>query len=147
MAEIEQGPTPGAVGLADFLTALRAELADAQRRAEADTDDPLRLRVGPIEVSLEVAFTVEKAGEAGAGLRAKFWVLEFGEASLKGSLSTRNMSTQKVTLTLTPRLERTVVDEQGQAHAISSEVDVSGLVAAAEGRVVIPEVPRPDDAP
>jgi hypothetical protein len=57
------------------------------------------------------------------------------------------MSTQKVTLTLTPRLERTVVDEHGPAHAISSEVDVSGLVAAAEGRVVIPEVPRPDDAP
>jgi hypothetical protein len=122
------------------LTQLRSELGEAQRRAEADKDDPLRLRVGPIELSLEVAYTLEKSGEASAGVKAKFWVLEFGEAGVKGTVSTRNMRTQHLKLMLTPRLERTEVDAQGQSTVVTSDLDVAGPVQATEAPIEMPPV-------
>ena len=129
----------GALGLADFITVLRGELGEAQRRAK-DESDPLKLAVGPIELELDIAYQVEKSGEASAGVKAKFWVLEFGEAGVKGAcrLRTRGPSTWK--LTLTPRLEHHVVDDEGQVRVVTTTVDVHGAVEATEATVVIPPV-------
>ena len=72
------------IGLAEFLTDLRAELSQAQSRAAGDS---LKLGVEEISLTLEVAYTLTKAGEASAGVQAKFWVFASAEAGVKGSLS------------------------------------------------------------
>lgn len=136
----EHGPA-GPLGLADFITALRGELGEAQRRAK-DESDPLKLAVGPIELELDIAYQVERSGEASAGVRAKFWVLEFGEAGVKGALSSQNTRTQHLKLTLTPRLEQRVVDDEGHVRVVTTAVDVHGAVEATEAPVVMPPVDR-----
>ena len=47
------------IGLADFLTDLRAELSEAQSRAAGDS---LKLGVEEISLTLEVAYTLAKGG-------------------------------------------------------------------------------------
>ena len=69
------------IGLAEFLTDLRAELSEAQSRA---ADDSLKLGVEEISLTVEVAYTLTKAGEASAGVKAKFWVLASAEAGRQG---------------------------------------------------------------
>src|SRR2546430_9803672 len=58
------------IGLAAFLTDLRAELSEAQTRAAGDS---LKLGVEEISLTLEVAYTLTKGGEASTGVQAKFW--------------------------------------------------------------------------
>jgi hypothetical protein len=129
----------GHLGLAEFLADLRAELAEAQARA-ADDGQALKLRLGPIELSMDVAYTLERAGGVDARAKAKFWVLELGEAGVTGSMSQQRVQTQHLKLVLTPRIERTAVDDAGRVTSIPGEVDVEGPLAVAEEN---PRVPAP----
>ena len=123
------------IGLAEFLTDLRAELSEAQSRA---ANDSLKLAVEEISLTLEVAYTLTKGGEASAGVRAKFWVLASAEAGVKGSLSSERARTQQLTLTLKPRFEQIVIDERGQQTTMTRGVDVGGTFAAGEEQPSIP---------
>ena len=97
-----------ALGLADFLSDLRAELAEASKRAESDS---LKLGVEEVTVSLDVAFTTAKKGEASTRAGAKFWVFASVEGGVKGERSSQRVSTQHLTLTLKPRTEDVIIDE------------------------------------
>jgi hypothetical protein len=117
------------IGLAEFLADLRAELSDAQSLA---ADDPLKLGVEEISLTLDVAYTLTKSSEASAGVKAKFWVLASAEAGVKGSRSSEQTRTQQLTLTLKPRVEQFVVDQQGQQTIVTRGVDVEGSLASGE---------------
>jgi hypothetical protein len=127
------------IGLAEFLTDLRAELSEAQSRA---VGDPLKLRVEEISLTIEVAYTLTKGGEASAGVQAKFWVFASAEAGVKGSLSSERARTQQLTLTLKPRAEQVVLDQQGQQTTVTRGVDVEGAVAAGEEQPALPSPGR-----
>jgi hypothetical protein len=119
------------IGLAEFLTDLRAELSEAQTRASQDS---LKLGVEEISLTLEVAYTMTRTGEASAGVQAKFWVLASAEAGVKGSSSAERARTQQLTLTLKPRVEQVVTDGQGRQVTLSRGVDVAGSLAPGEER-------------
>jgi hypothetical protein len=123
------GKSEGEIGLAEFLTDLRAELSQAQALAAGD---PLKLGVEEISLTLEVAYTLTNSGEASAGAKAKFWVLASAEASVKGTRSAERARTQQLTLTLKPRME------QVGDVTVSRGVDVEGRVAAHEEQPAIP---------
>lgn len=80
------------VELADLIGELRAELTRAVR---SSSSDGLRFELGP--VGLEVTVAVSR--EAGPGAKVRFWVVEAGVDASVG-----RTATQKVTLTLQPRL-------------------------------------------
>ena len=71
------GEFEGRIGLAEFLTDVRAELSEAQSRA---AEDSLELGVMEISLTVDVAYTLTRGGEVSAGVRAKFWVLASTEA-------------------------------------------------------------------
>jgi len=129
------GGVGGRLGLADYLSGIRAELAEAQRRA---APDGLRLGVEEITIELNVAYTVSVTGEASAGVHAKFWVLEVGDASGKAGAEWERERTQRLTLTLRPRVEEAVTDSAGIATVRTRGLDVSGVLAPNEER---PEIP------
>src|ERR1700722_1505172 len=119
-----EGPD-GAMGLADFLTDLRAELAMAQQRAEGS---PLRLGVAEVTVSLDVGVTTAKSADGSGKVSARFWVMN-AELTGGGSLSSQRVRTQQLTLTLKPRIEEMVRDEQGRVRRVVNRgVDVAGDV-------------------
>ena len=126
------------IGLADFLADLRAELGEAQSRA---ADDPLKLGVEEISLTLDVAYTLTKGGEGSAGVKAKFWVLASAEAGVKGSVSAERARTQTLTLTLKPRVEQAGLDAQGQQATLTRGLDVEGSFLAGEEQ---PAIPRPE---
>jgi Trypsin-co-occurring domain 2 len=123
------------IGLADFLTDLRAELSEAQSRASGDA---LKLGVEEITLSLDVAYTLTKGGEVSAGVRAKFWIFASADARLAGTVSSERAGTQHLTLTLRPRLEEVVIDQEGKQATITRGVDVTGGFAEGEERPAIP---------
>ena len=123
------------IGLAEFLTDLRAELGEAQSRA---ANDPLKLGVEEISLTLGVTYTLTKSGEASAGVKAKFWVLASAEADVKGSLSSERARTQQLTLTLKPRVEQVVIDHQGRQTTVTRGVDVEGNLALGEEHPPLP---------
>jgi len=127
------------IGLAEFLTDLRSELGEAQSRAAGDS---LKLGVEEITLTLEVAYTLTKGGEASGGVRAKFWVLASAEAGIKGSLSSQEGRTQQLTLTLKPRVEQVVIDQQGQQTTVTRGVDVEGSIAVGEEQPALPSPGR-----
>ena len=127
------------IGLADYLSDLRAELSEAQSRAAGDS---LKLGVEEISLTLEVAYTLIKAGEASAGAKAKFWVFAETEAGVKGSLSSERASTQQLTLTLKPRVEQVVIDQRGQQTTVTRGLDVEGSLAAGEEQPTLPSPGR-----
>jgi Trypsin-co-occurring domain 2 len=127
------------IGLADFLSDLRTELSEAQSRAAGDS---LKLGVEEITLTLEVAYTLTKAGEASAGVQAKFWVFASAEAAVKGSLSSERANTQQLTLTLKPRVEQVVIDSEGQQTVVTRGVDVEGALAAGEEQPAMPSPGR-----
>jgi hypothetical protein len=133
------GESRDRIGLADFLTDLRAELSEAQARA---VNDPLKLGVEEITLTLEVAYTLTKGAEASGGVKAKFWVFASAEAGVKGTLSSERAGTQQLTLTLKPRVEQVVIDQQGQQTMISRGVDVGGSLAAGEEQPTLPSPAR-----
>ena len=127
------------IGLADFLSDLRAELSEAQSRA---ADDSLKLGVEEISLTLEVAYTLTKAGKTSAGVKAKFWVFASAEAGVEGSLSSERARTQQLTLTLKPRVEQVVIDSQGQQTTVTRGVDFEGTLAAGEEQSALPSPGR-----
>jgi len=128
----------GALGLADFLSDLRIELAEASRRAEGD---PLKLGVDEVTVSLDVAVTVARKGEASAKAKAKFWVFASVEGGVQGELSSQRMTTQHLTLTLKPYVHEVITDEHGRRRVIRRDVDVTGAIGVGEER---PDLPAPE---
>ena len=134
----ESEPFDGAMGLADFLSDLRAELAEASKRAEQES---LKLGVEEVEVELDVAVTLEKRGEATVKASAKFWVFASAEAGVTGELSSQRVTTQHLTLTLKPRTEEVIIDDTGKARVIRRGVDVTGAIAPREER---PDLPPPE---
>jgi hypothetical protein len=130
----------GALGLADFLSDLREELAEASKRAKHDS---LKLGVEEVTVSLDVAVTLAKKGEASATAKAKFWVFASVEAGVKGERSSQQVTTQHLTLTLKPRTEEVIIDESGKARVIHRNVDVAGAIGVGEERPDLPP-PKPD---
>jgi hypothetical protein len=137
----ESGEFDGALGLADFLSDLRAELAEASKRAESDS---LKLGVEEVTVSLDVAVTIARSGEVSTRAGAKFWVFASVEGDVKGERSSQHLTTQHLTLTLKPRAEEVIVDETGQARVIGRSVDVTGVIDADEERPDLPE-PAPNE--
>jgi Trypsin-co-occurring domain 2 len=131
----------GALGLADFLSDLRAELAEASKRAEQDS---LKLGVDEVTVSLDVAVTLAKKGTASAKASAKFWVFASVEGGVTGELSSQRVATQHLTLTLKPRTEELIIDETGKARVIRRDLDVAGAFEVGEERPDLPP-PKPDD--
>lgn len=124
------------IRLADYLTELRGELAEAQARAAGDS---LKLGLEQITLALDVGYTVTKGGEVSAGVKAKFWVLELGEAAAKGTLSSAQTATQHLTLTLKPRVEQVLTDPAGRSVTTSRGVDVAGEL---EGQEESPSIPN-----
>jgi hypothetical protein len=139
MSEFE--PFDGAMGLADFLSDLRAELAEASKRAEQES---LKLGVEEVEVELDVAVTLAKRGEATAKASAKFWVFASAEAGVTGERSSQRVTTQHLTLTLKPRTQEVIIDDSGKARVLHRNVDVAGAIAPHEERPDLPP-PRPDE--
>lgn len=129
MAEVDR--PAGALGLADFISELRGELAEASRRAEGET---LRLEVGEVEISLDVGVTLTTTGEASAKASAKFWVFASAEGSVKGGRSSERMSTQTLTLKLTPQTVEVVRDAEGNETIRTRRLDVGGGFAEGEER-------------
>ena len=127
------------IGLAEFLTDLRAELSEAQSRAAGDS---LKLGVEEISLTLDVAYTLIKGGEASAGVKAKFWVFASAGAGVTASLSSERARTQQLTLTLKPRVEQVVIDQQGQQMTVTRGVDVEGSLAAGEEQPTPPSPAR-----
>jgi len=80
-----------AVGLAELIGQLRAELTEAMDAGEAAD---LRFELGPVELELTVA--VDK--EAKPGAKVRFWVVELG-ADVKAASS----ATQRIKLKLDPK--------------------------------------------
>ena len=131
------------IGLAEFLTDLRAELSQAQARAKGDA---LKLGVEEIELTLEVAYTLSKSREAEGRVGAKFWVFASAEAAAKGSVGTERTRTQELTLTLKPRVDEVIVDAEGRRTARTRGVDVEGALDATEEQPALPESRPTDDA-
>jgi Trypsin-co-occurring domain 2 len=129
----------GAMGLADFLSDLRAELAKASERAEHES---LKLGVEEVTVELDVAVTLAKRGEASAKASAKFWVFASAEGGVTGERSSQQVTTQHLTLTLKPRTEEVIIDETGKARLLHRDVDVAGAIT---GREEDPELPDPSE--
>jgi hypothetical protein len=129
VSEAEPDALSGALGLADFLADLRAELAEAQERAEGSA---LKLGVEEVTVSLEVAVTTAHKGGGSGKLSAKFWVLN-AEVGGSGERSSQRMGTQQLTLTLKPRIEQVTYGPQGRVKEMTTRgVDVAGAVEASE---------------
>jgi hypothetical protein len=127
------------IGLAEFLTNLRAELSEAQSQAAGDS---LKLGVEEISLTLEVAYTLTKDSEVSAGVKAKFWVFASADAGVKGSLSSERAGTQQLTLTLKPRVEQVVIDREGQQTMITRGVDVEATHTAGEEQPALPSPGR-----
>jgi hypothetical protein len=139
---LSMGEPEDRIGLAEFLADLRAELSEAESRA---ANDSLKLGVEEISLTLEVAYTLTKAGEASAGVQAKFWVFASAEAGVKGSLSSERARTQQLTLTLKPRVEQVVIDQQGKQTTVTRGLDVEGTLAADEEQPTLPPPARTRD--
>jgi hypothetical protein len=144
MSELEEsqaGRPAGALALADFLSDLREELAVAQQQAEGSS---LKLGVEEVTVALEVAVTAARKGGGSAKVSAKFWVLN-AELGGSGELSSQRVGTQRLTLTLKPRIEEITYDAQGQIlQKTTRSPDVSGTVEAGEEA---PRLKRAADPP
>jgi hypothetical protein len=113
----------GALGLADFLSDLRAELDEAERRAQGQT---LRLGLEEVTLSLDVGVTVTTTGETSAKASAKFWVFASAEGSVKGVRASERLTTQHLTLTLKPYIEEIIRDENGHETVVKRTPNVSG---------------------
>ena len=101
----------GPSGWRIFWSDLREELAEASRRAAGS---PLKLEVTELTTTVNVSVTLQKSAEASGGVRAKFWVFASAEAGAKGRIASERVATQQINLKLTPSVEVTVTDADGQ---------------------------------
>jgi hypothetical protein len=127
----------GAIPLADFIADLRRELATAQQDA---ADEPLKLGVEEITLTLDVAFSATASGEVSGKASVRFLVFLSGEAAAKAAASGQRSRSHTVTLTMKPRLEETVVAPGGQHTTVSRTLDVVGGLADDEEK---PRLPPP----
>lgn len=107
------------LGIADLISAIRTELADAEKRLRDAGHNPLFVTR---ELELDIGFVVEKSGTAGAKFDIR--VLSAGG---EGTYSSAN--TQRVRLlfkTLVPELKPVEVSKF--QDVLSTKTDVSGLV-------------------
>lgn len=125
------------LGLADYLTDLRAELDEAHSRAAGSS---LRLGVDEVTVTLEVAVTTDRKASGSGKLSARFWVLN-AEVGAGGERSSQRVATQQLTLTLKPRVESVTVDEQGSVALTTRGLDVSGALTDSEESPELPPLP------
>lgn len=116
------------VGLADYLSDLRSELAEAHSRVQGES---LRLGVEEVRVTLEVAVTTARKAGGSGKVSTKFWVLN-AEAGGDAERSSQRLGTQQLTLKLKPRVASVTVDEQGQSMVTSRGLDVSGALTSTE---------------
>jgi Trypsin-co-occurring domain 2 len=84
---------PPAVGLSEWISALRGEIQSAQAQS---ADEHLRFVTGPIEIELEVVSTWDTAGKTDV----RFWVVSAG-----GTLRHEHQSRQRLKLVLTPEID------------------------------------------
>lgn len=138
----DTGTPEGALGLADFLADLRAELNRARDQAVADGSG-LRLGVDQVELSLDVGYTLEKSGGTEVKAAAKFWVFASAEAGASASVGSHRVRTQHLKLLLTPRVETMTVDESGCPVTERRGLDVDGELESSEGHVPMPVPPPP----
>lgn len=124
----------GAIGLADFLSALRDELHQA---ADAAAGDSLKLGVDELTLTVDVAYEQARSVEGSAKTSAKFWVFLSAEAAGKAAASRTTTRTHTLTLRVKPRIELPAA--QGEP-AVSHGLDVTGALAAREQS---PTVPHP----
>jgi hypothetical protein len=137
------------LGLVEFLADLRSDLAAAQAQAlvraeEARTagDPVLWLGIGQVTVEVEVAHERAVSGETSGKVGGKFWVFASAEASVTAGGEWKRGNTQRLTLTLTPRVETTAVDPQtGQRTIATWGVDVQDKLAPDE------QLPPPASSP
>ncbi|WP_046732449.1 trypco2 family protein [Streptomyces humi] len=97
------------IELGSVIKDLRSEL---QAAIEAGEDEDLRFELGPIE--LEVSVAVERSGSGGGKVR--FWVVDLGGERRKDA-----SNTQRIKLSLTPRLAGTDRAPQIAGHAGADE--------------------------
>ena len=90
---------PESLGLLDVLQSLSSDLV-AARDATARRGGGFGLLVQSAVVEFDVAFTLERAGKADAGVRV--WVVQAG---VGGSLKQDKTTGQRITLTLIPDAE------------------------------------------
>jgi Trypsin-co-occurring domain 2 len=110
---VEDMPTLG-----ELIAQLRRELDAAQRD---DPGNPIRFRVGPVE--LETTLAVTKGSEAGAGVVLKV-------LSLGAKRSTGDAETTRLKLVLTP-IDRRTPNADLTVSAEDTEGDASGGGAGA----------------
>jgi hypothetical protein len=126
------------LGLVEFLTDLRQDLARAQAAAQAEAAAAsaggavLWLGVEEVTVSLDVAHERTLSGETSGKVGGKFWVFASAEASVTAGGESKRSATQTLTLTLKPRVETTVTDAQGRSVTTTRGVDVEGGLKAGE---------------
>jgi len=101
----EDGALAGGVPLAMAIRALRGELMQAWTAAQGQ---PLRFKVAPVELTLEVAVTWTGKGTAGI----KWWLLQAG-----GQVSREKATTQTIKLTLDP------VTQDAQGNVVGIFID------------------------
>lgn len=117
------------LGLAEFLADLRAELTHSAEQAQ---DQKLKFEMKEVTVALDIGVTIEKKGEMGAKVGAKFWVFGKAEAEVKAGVSSEHVTTQRLTLTLTPWMEDTTVDETGTVHKAKKAADIESVTGSHE---------------
>lgn len=133
----EPDGSPARLGLADYLTDLREELAEAQSRAAGAS---LLLGVDEVTVTLQVAVTTGRKGTGSGRVSTKFWVLN-AEVGGGGESSSQRVGTQQITLTLKPRVESVTFDEQGSLAVTSRGLDVSSRLTDSEESPDLPALP------
>ena len=105
--------------MTNAIRALRAELMQAWTDAQGQ---PLRFKVAPVELTLEVAVTWTGTGTAGI----KWWLLEAG-----GEVSREKAVTQTIKLTLDP----VTLDTQGNVVSVFIDDEDTTDIADEAGSV------------
>ena len=82
--------------VADAITLLRKQVAEAQRRVAAEGDQGVHFSLGEITLELGLELTNTQGGDAG---------LKFAVVSVGGKMERANTATHKVTVRLDPRGE------------------------------------------
>lgn len=103
--------TDTAIGLAETLAGLRAELSRSQGLAK---DSNIQFKIQNIDLELKVH--VEKAEKFGGNLGVKFWVVEAGAA---GDETDTNSRTQTIKLSMKAK-DLNSLDEEGNPRDVNT---------------------------
>jgi hypothetical protein len=127
------------VSLVEFLADLRSDLVLARERAVEDAvssvgagQSALWLEVGEVTVTLEVARTGKVSATGSVEAEAKFWIFASAKATGEVGGERSRTGTQTVTLTLKPRFDTVVKNDDGTVTVESTGVNVAGALADGE---------------